>query len=241
MGKPSAEECAESPGMSAFGFLSFAMAVVNAVINTANNVNSNNNNNNNNNNDNNNNLVNINIANANNAAGNENMATAGRRRRLQQLRSSRNVSEVESEVLSNPEKFATAIILNGDDVRYKPLKISYTNNRKVAASRDNITKKRKSRKSVIDTMLENVNSLWQRGKRSAMSDSEMESFDLEAEVSFIAMSYIGLMVDGLNQPNLLKKLHQLESRFDTLGRISRKVSQVLAQKIKNMIKLSKLL
>ncbi len=61
---------------------SFAMAVVNSVINTANNVNSNNNNNNNNNNANNNNLVNVNIANANNNANNMNMAMAGRRRQL---------------------------------------------------------------------------------------------------------------------------------------------------------------
>ena len=44
MAKPDASECAEeSSGMSAFGFLSFVLAVVNAVINTANNINSNNN------------------------------------------------------------------------------------------------------------------------------------------------------------------------------------------------------
>jgi hypothetical protein len=58
------------------------MAVVNSVINTANNVNNNNNNNNNNDNDNNNNLINVNIANANNNANNMNTAMAGRRRRL---------------------------------------------------------------------------------------------------------------------------------------------------------------
>ena len=45
MAKPDPEDCAqESSGMSAFGFLSFVMAVVNAVINTANNINDNNNN-----------------------------------------------------------------------------------------------------------------------------------------------------------------------------------------------------
>ena len=43
---------------------------------------------------NNNNLANINIANANNAAGNENMAMAGRRRRLQEIRAARNSSEL---------------------------------------------------------------------------------------------------------------------------------------------------
>ena len=72
----------ESPSMSAFGFLSFAMSVVNGVINAANNVNNNNNNNNNNDNNNNNNVGNFNVQNANNNANNENMATAGRRRAL---------------------------------------------------------------------------------------------------------------------------------------------------------------
>ena len=100
--------------MSAFGFLSFAMAVANAVINTANNVNDNNNNNNNNNNDNNNNLANVNIANANNAAGNENMVEAGRRKRLEALRNSRNfTSKVEMQVVTNPELFATGVLVRG--------------------------------------------------------------------------------------------------------------------------------
>ena len=73
--------------MSAFGFMSFAMAVVNAVINNANNVNSNNNNNNNNDNNNNNNLGNINVANSNNNVNNMNMVTAGRRRRYMNKKS----------------------------------------------------------------------------------------------------------------------------------------------------------
>ena len=68
--------------MSSFGLMSFAMAMVNAVINNANNVNNNNNNNNNNDNNNNNNLGNINIANSNNDVNNMNMVTAGRRRML---------------------------------------------------------------------------------------------------------------------------------------------------------------
>ena len=78
------EDCKDSDGtqMSSFGFMSFAMAVVNMVINNANNVNNNNNNNNNNDNNNNNNLGNINIANSNNDVNNMNMVTAGRRRML---------------------------------------------------------------------------------------------------------------------------------------------------------------
>lgn len=84
------EDCGDSNDtqMSAFGFMSFAMALVNVVINNANNVNNNNNNNNNNDNNNNNNLGNINIANSNNDVNNMNMVTAGRRRRLY-----RNVSD----------------------------------------------------------------------------------------------------------------------------------------------------
>ena len=76
------EDCeSRAPGMSSFAFMGFAMSVVNAAVNHANNVNNNNNNNNNNDNNNNNNVANINIANANNNANNMNMATAGRRRR----------------------------------------------------------------------------------------------------------------------------------------------------------------
>ena len=87
----------DQPSMSAFGFLSFAMAVVNGVINAANNINNNNNNNNNNDNNNNNNVANINVQNANNAANNENMATAGRRRalkRIERLKNFLNSSDV---------------------------------------------------------------------------------------------------------------------------------------------------
>ncbi len=36
--EPSPDDCAESSSMSAFAFLSFAMAVVNGVVNVANNV-----------------------------------------------------------------------------------------------------------------------------------------------------------------------------------------------------------
>ena len=93
------DDCADSNDtqMSAFGFMSFAMALVNVVVNNANNVNNNNNNNNNNDNNNNNNIGNINIANSNNDVNNMNMVTAGRRRRLY-----RNVSnEQENSVLLN--------------------------------------------------------------------------------------------------------------------------------------------
>ena len=117
-------------GMSAFAFMAFAMAVVNAALSTANNVNDNNNNNNNNNNDNNNNLANINIANANNAANNENMAMAGRRRRLQRLQgnsssTSNLISSLNSEVQLRPELFATRVVLQDDQLAYAPLRIGY--------------------------------------------------------------------------------------------------------------------
>ena len=112
--------------MSAFAFMAFAMAVVNAALSTANNVNDNNNNNNNNNNDNNNNLANINIANANNAGNNENMAMAGRRRRLQRLESGTNSrSNLSSEVESRPELFATRVMIKDEQLVYTPLRIGY--------------------------------------------------------------------------------------------------------------------
>ena len=80
--------------MSSFGLMSFAMAMVNAVINNANNVNNNNNNNNNNDNNNNNNLGNINIANSNNDVNNMNMVTAGRRRMLDKKEQRSNIKGV---------------------------------------------------------------------------------------------------------------------------------------------------
>ena len=82
--------------MSSFGLMSFAMAMVNAVINNANNVNNNNNNNNNNDNNNNNNLGNINIANSNNDVNNMNMVTAGRRRMLDTKEQRNNTKGVSS-------------------------------------------------------------------------------------------------------------------------------------------------
>ena len=114
--------------MSAFAFMAFAMAVVNAALSSANNVNDNNNNNNNNNNDNNNNLANINIANANNAGNNENMAMAGRRRRLQRLENNSSILsnlELSDEVRTRPELFATRVMLEGDNLVYSPLRIGY--------------------------------------------------------------------------------------------------------------------
>ena len=80
--------------MSSFALMSFAMAMVNAVINNANNVNNNNNNNNNNDNNNNNNLGNINIANSNNDVNNMNMVTAGRRRMLDKKEQRSNIKGV---------------------------------------------------------------------------------------------------------------------------------------------------
>ena len=114
--------------MSAFAFMAFAMAVVNAALSSANNVNDNNNNNNNNNNDNNNNLANINIANANNAGNNENMAMAGRRRRLQRLENNSSILsnlELSDEVRTRPELFATRVMVEGDNLVYSPLRIGY--------------------------------------------------------------------------------------------------------------------
>ena len=116
--------------MSAFAFMAFAMAVVNAALSSANNVNDNNNNNNNNNNDNNNNLANINIANANNAGNNENMAMAGRRRRLQRLENNSSIVsnlDLSDEVRTRPELFATRVMVEGDNLVYSPLRIGYDN------------------------------------------------------------------------------------------------------------------
>ena len=64
--------------MSAFGFLGFVVASINAVVNVANNINDNNNNRNNNNNDNNNNQINTNIANSGNEQTSMSMAMTGR-------------------------------------------------------------------------------------------------------------------------------------------------------------------
>ncbi|KAG7167357.1 hypothetical protein Hamer_G012799 [Homarus americanus] len=84
-------KCIKTGQMSSFGFLSFALAVANIVINISNNVNNNNNNNNNNDNNNNNNDNNINIANNNNNVNSANEVMVGRRlQRLLQLQRSLN-------------------------------------------------------------------------------------------------------------------------------------------------------
>merc|ERR1711915_170539 len=71
-------ECVPENKMSAFGFLGFVVASINAVVNVANNINDNNNNRNNNNNDNNNNQINTNIANSGNEQTSMSMAMTGR-------------------------------------------------------------------------------------------------------------------------------------------------------------------
>jgi hypothetical protein len=74
----SSKFCKKAPKMSAFGYLSFVISVVNAVANAANNINNNQNNNNNNNNDNNNHNNNVNVANSNTNQNNMNTLMAGR-------------------------------------------------------------------------------------------------------------------------------------------------------------------
>lgn len=79
---PQGKDCEPSNRMSSFGYLSFMLSLINAVVNAANNVNNNQNDNNNNNNNNNDNNNNVNVANSNLNQNNDNMVTAGRRRRI---------------------------------------------------------------------------------------------------------------------------------------------------------------
>ena len=212
-------------GMSAFAFMAFAMAVVNAALSTANNVNDNNNNNNNNNNDNNNNLANINVANANNAANNENMAMAGRRRRLQRLESNLSNFEVES----RPELFATRVMLQDDQLVYAPLKIGYDDDQgeeetsepssepllssnlspPLSANISHIPSSTLTNSksiphpssSYLDRLLASANSLLgQRRKKRNAFESRLQDFDqLEGELAQIALTFIGQIPSSLVQ------------------------------------------
>ena len=187
-------------GMSAFAFMAFAMAVVNAALSTANNVNDNNNNNNNNNNDNNNNLANINVANANNAANNENMAMAGRRRRLQRLETNSSTNISNKEVESRPELFATRVMLEDDQLVYAPIRIGYddqgqeeetnepssepplllnlsTNISSIPTSTLTNSKSTPPSSSYLDRLLASANSLLGRRRKRNAFESRLEDSD----------------------------------------------------------------
>ena len=84
---PASKPCVPGPPkMSSFGYLAFVLSIVNAAVNTANNVNTNQNNNNNNNNDNNNNNNNVNVANNNNNVNTDNGVAVGRDLDLERIR-----------------------------------------------------------------------------------------------------------------------------------------------------------
>ena len=124
--------------MSSFGFMSFAMALVNAVINNANNVNNNNNNNNNNDNNNNNNIGNINIANSNNDVNNMNMVTAGRRRMLLKPKEEQLVHNVKNfkgpNNQSSSQKYAQKINFSQENQSIKTISIGYINPNKYSSN-----------------------------------------------------------------------------------------------------------
>eukprot|EP00090_Calanus_glacialis_P020907 TRINITY_DN32272_c0_g1_i1.p1 TRINITY_DN32272_c0_g1~~TRINITY_DN32272_c0_g1_i1.p1 ORF type:complete len:190 (-),score=44.66 TRINITY_DN32272_c0_g1_i1:20-505(-) len=159
------------------------------------------------------------------------MATAGRRRRLQQLRTSRNISDTESEALANPEGFATAIMVTENGVEYKPLKIGYAG--KENLPKVNYKRTGKTGKTYIDKLFENVNNLFGRKKRSISSSKDIS--DLEGTVSFIALKYIRFVTEGLNRPGVLSELQELDSLFQSAGPIERKVSQVLSKKVMQIL------
>ena len=140
------EDC-ESAGdskMSSFGFMSFAMAVVNAVINNANNVNNNNNNNNNNDNNNNNNIGNINVANSNNDVNNMNMVTAGRRRMLMKNTENQLLGNISSNVKdltfgnNNKSSLAGNLTTLEEDNPIKTISIGYIDTNNHSLNHDNL-------------------------------------------------------------------------------------------------------
>ena len=196
------------------------MAVVNAALSSANNVNDNNNNNNNNNNDNNNNLANINIANANNAGNNENMAMAGRRRRLQRLENNSSILynlELSDEVRTRPELFATRVMVEGDNLVYSPLRIGYDDQEEARETLSGLpisnsgvrlsstispsqraktalltpTNTSMTSSSYLDRLLAGANSLL-GGRRKRSTACEEDHLDqLEGELAELAITFIG--------------------------------------------------
>ena len=86
----------------------------------------------------------------------------------------------------------------------------------------------------IDTLFENVNNLFGRKKRSISSSKDMS--DLEGDVNFIALKYISFVAEGLNRPDVLPELQELDSLFQSAGPIERKVSQVLSKKVMQILK-----
>jgi hypothetical protein len=217
--------------MSSFAFMSFAMAMVNGAINTANNVNNNNNNNNNNDNNNNNNVANINIANANNNANNMNMATAGRRRRKivsgslnqfeNQFEPGEIISEQESENVTSQYPYpalnisAAALNLSGEKYAIKAIRVGYVDDNK------NIENSDKN----IENSEQNIEKAEDNSNIFDDDDSNIfyEVFEL-------------LNQKSLAEPgsNLLEEISQFLEKFDVES-LPIKVSEFLLEKLPKII------
>ena len=88
-------------------------------------------------------------------------------------------------------------------------------------------------RSYIDTLLQTVNSYMGISKRSIDAD-----FDLEAEVSLIAMMYIRLYTDLVSIPdsdfngqNVDNEINKLHNALSSRGKIQEKVSSVIKNKL----------
>jgi hypothetical protein len=211
--------------------MSFAMAMVNGAINTANNVNNNNNNNNNNDNNNNNNVANINIANANNNANNMNMATAGRRRRKivsgslnqfeNQFEPGEIISEQESENVTSQYPYpalnisAAALNLSGEKYAIKAIRVGYVDDNK------NIENSDKN----IENSEQNIEKAEDNSNIFDDDDSNIfyEVFEL-------------LNQKSLAEPgsNLLEEISQFLEKFDVES-LPIKVSEFLLEKLPKII------
>ena len=139
------------------------------------------------------------------------------------------------------QSFATALSLGGENIEYRPLRISYSSNESETQTQRRQEEdaqeliKEVGAGSYLDSLLRNVNSYLRLSRRS---DSE-ENDKLEEEVSLIALLYIKLYQDhkddlSLNE-ELLTKINHLHDSSKKLGSIPEKVSAVIRNKFLSIL------
>ena len=134
--------------------------------------------------------------------------------------------------------FATALTLDGQSIKYRPLKIGYLSSSSTNEKTKNIVSKLAG--SHLDRLLQNVNSYigFFRNRRSLKYKDIEDSID---EVHYIAMKYIKFFssMEKNNNTNSGKSWINLNNLFKSLinhGKVQNKVNDVLFNKLATIMK-----
>ena len=135
------------------------------------------------------------------------------------------------------QNFATALSLGGDNIEFRPLRISYSNESDTRTERkqEEVVKESGTGSSYLDRILQNVNSYMGLSKRSASEENEK----LEEDVSLIGLLYIKLYEDHKDDlspsEKTLNQLNDLHASVKKLGSIPEKVSSVFRKKFLSIL------